>query len=197
MNTPPDPPDRRSPFEWSLAALRPADTDMARPSFMFKAGQASRQKVVWFWRCIAGGLGVVIVVGGLAVSGWIQAEQQRAEAMVAEARASQALATRPAIVTEPTPDPTPAPIPSPTLITTRPTFPRPVAVSEEVSPSEVAAALERRRNILVGGLGLIPDSPPVYRPDVPGTAPTYPGVFAAPRVEKSPPPPVSDPDNPR
>ncbi len=190
MSTPPDPPpDRRSPFEWSLAALRPADADVARPSFMFKAGQASRDKVVRFWRWVAGGLVVVLVVGAVASFGMVTTEHQHAAAVVAELRAAQT--PRPAVETIPTPDPTDPP----PVIVTRPAAPRHTPTAEEAPPSEVAAALERRRNILVGGLGLIPDSPPVFRPDVPQTTPTYPGVFAAPRVLKKP-PPAPDPDCP-
>ncbi len=192
MNTPPDPPpDRRSPFEWSLAALRPADADVARPSFMFNAGQASRQKAVWFWRCVAGGLGVAMAAGGLAGFGLVQAEQQRAAATVAELTAAHA--PRSTITTVPTPDLTD---PSPAVVT-QPVAPRHTPAAEEAPPSEIAAALDRRRNILVGGLGLIPDAPPVLSPEVPKTTPTYPGVFAAPRVEKRlPPDPDPEPDPP-
>ncbi len=195
MNTPPDPPPaRRSPFEWSLAALRPADADLARPSFMFKAGQASRDKVVRFWRWAAGGLAVVLVVGAVAAFGMVTTEQQHAAAVIAELRAAQVHTPRPAVETIPTPPPTEQSLP----VVTRPVAPRPTPTAEEAPPSEVAAALERRRNILVGGLGLIPDAPPpVFRPDAPPTAPTYPGVFAAPRVVKQPPPaPDPEPDQP-
>ena len=194
MNTPPDPPARRSPFEWSLAALRPADADVARPSFMFKAGQASRDKVVRFWRCVAGGLVVLLVVGAVASFGMVTSEQQHEAAVVAELRAAQVHPPRPGVETIPTPDLTEPP----PVVVTRPVAPRHTPTAEEAPPSEVAAALERRRNILIGGLGLIPDSaPPVFNPEVPRTAPTYPGVFAAPRVDKKPTPaPDSDPDQP-
>lgn len=172
--------------------LRPTDADVTRPSFMFKAGQASRDKVVRFWRCVAGGLVLVMVVGGVAAFGVVTAEHQQATAVVAELRAAQAQThpPRPTTSTVPTPEPADTPI----VVVTRPVHPRYTPTAEEAPPSEVAAALERRRNILVGGLGLIPDSPPpVFRPEVPKSVPTYPGVFAAPRVEKKP-PPATDPD---
>ena len=199
MNTPPNPPpDRRSPFEWSLAALRPADADVARPSFMFKAGQASRDRVVRFWRCVAGGLVLVMVVGGVAAFGIVTAEHQQATAVVAELRAAQAQTHPPRPTTTTTTVPTPELTDPPPLIVTRPVSPRHTPTAEEAPPSEVAAALERRRNILVGGLGLIPDSPPpVFSPEVPKSVPTYPGVFAAPRLDKKLPlDPDSDPDQP-
>lgn len=181
MTTPPDPPpDRRTPFEWSLAALRPADADVARPSFMFKAGQASREKSVRFWQCVTAGLAVLLLVGVVAAFGMVTAEQQRAEAIVAEVRAAY----------NAQPAPTPATSSIETVVTT-PTGPiprpKPAVIAQIPAPTEVAAALDRRRNILVGGLGLIPDAPPVLSPDSPHSTPVYPGVLAAPRVEKKPP----------
>lgn len=185
MNTPPDPPPgRRSAFEWSLAALCPADADVARPSFMFKAGQESRNKVVRFWRCVAGGLVVVLATGGVATFGIVQNSEQRVMAVRAEIQARPVPVVAPAVPTTPAVEPPPdtaAPSSVSVHIVTRPTPPA------DVTPAgEIAAALERRRNILVGGLGLIPDAPP----ELPKAAPTYHGVFAAPRVEKKPLPPV-------
>lgn len=196
MNTPPDPPDRRSPFEWSLAGLRPADPDVARPSFMFKAGQASRERAVRFWQCVTAGLGVLIVVGGVAVFGVISAEQQRSAvqseqraALLAEQQAVRATPVR-VVPLAPPSDLRPA--------ETIPPLPRSTAVViNDPSPADIASALERRRNILVGGLGLIPDAPQAV-PSEPRSAPTYPGVLAAPRVLKKPPaPPDPEPDDQR
>lgn len=186
----PTPPDRRSPFEWSLAALRPADGDVARPSFMYKAGQASREKAVLFWRWVAGGLAVLLLTGGVASVGLVQAEQQRMAAALAEAQAARAQ-IQPGRAMEESPAPVAPEFDYPT---TRPTVRTlPATPPDQPAPAEIAAALERRRNILVGGLGLIPDSPPVYSPE-PRGVPSYPGVLAAPRVEKKPPPVEVDPD---
>lgn len=193
MTTPPDPPpDRRTPFEWSLAALRPADADVARPSFMFKAGQASREKAVIFWRWVAAGLAVLLAVGAVAAFGMVTTEQQRADAIAAQVRAAHTAA--------PTTQPAPVPVSTSTepiaVVPPRPTpRPAPLVVAQTPAPAQVAAALDRRRNILVGGLGLIPDAPAVVSPDSPGGTPTYPGVLAAPRVEKKPPAEI-DPDDP-
>lgn len=194
MTNPPDPPpDRRTPFEWSLAALRPADADVARPSFMFKAGQASREKAVLFWRWVAAGLAVLLVVGAVAAFGMVAAEQQRANAIVAEVRAAHAAAQTtqaiPAPVNtsaEPIVTAPPRPIPRPA----------PATVAAPPAPAEVAAALGRRRNILVGGLGLIPDAPPTVSPDSPSGTPTYPNVLAAPPVDKKAPPGTESDDPP-
>lgn len=182
MTTPPDPPpDRRTPFEWSLAALRPADADVARPSFMFKAGQASREKAVRFWRWVAAGLAVLLVVGAVAAFGMVSAEQQRANAIVAEVRAAHAAVQ----VTQPPTTPTTISAEPIVAVPPRP-IPRstPADVAASPAPAQVAAALDRRRNILVGGLGLIPDAPPVLSPDSPSGTPTYPNVLAAPPVDK-------------
>lgn len=189
MSTPPDPPGRRSPFEWSLAGLRPSDPDVARPSFMFKAGQASREKAVRFWQCVTAGLGVLIVVGGVAVFGLVSAEQQRAAVIVER---QQAMRVMPAPVQVELTAPAPSPEPR-SVVESLPSVPRSASVvTNDPGPSDIAAALERRRNILVGGLGLIPDAPPVLTPE-PRSAPTYPGVLAAPRVQKKP-PVVPDPE---
>jgi hypothetical protein len=189
MSTPPDPPGRRSPFEWSLAGLRPAGPDVARPSFMFKAGQASRDKAVRFWQCVTAGLGVLIVVGGVAVVGVMSSEHQRTATTVEQ----QAKRIVPAPVPVAPPPPSPDPRPTGETVETVASVPRPATlVTNEPTPADIAAALERRRNILVGGLGLIPDAPPAVAPE-PRSAPTYPGVLAAPRVQKKP-PVVPDPD---
>lgn len=202
MSTPPDPPPgRHSPFEWSLAGLRPTDPDVARPSFMFKAGQASREKAVRFWQCVTAGLGVLIVVGGVAVFGLVSAERQRAAVIVEQQAAlsaeQQARRATPAPVQVEIPTPSPSTDPQPT-VESRPSVPRAATVvTNDPGPVGIAAALERRRNILVGGLGLIPDTPPVFSPE-PRSAPTYPGVLAAPRVQKKPPVvPDPEPDDPR
>jgi hypothetical protein len=188
--TPPDPPGRRSPFEWSLAGLRPADPDVARPSFMFKAGQASREKAVRFWQCVTAGLGVLFVVGGVAMFGVVSAEQQRAAAIVEH---QQAIRVMPAPVQVIPLVPGTAPAPEPRPAESIPPLPRSATVvTNDPTPADIASALERRRNILVGGLGLIPDAPPAV-PSEPRSAPSYPGVLAAPRVQKKP-PVVPDPE---
>lgn len=185
--TPPDPaPDRRSPFEWSLAALRPADADVARPSFMYKAGQASRQKAVWLWQCVAGVLAILLVTGAIATVGLVQGERQQVAAALAEETATRARNQPARIAPEQTSTEHYPPAARPTVPT------RPVTPLEQPAPAEIAAALERRRNILVGGLGLIPDAP-TYAPE-PRGVPSYPGVLAAPRVEKKAPPVEVDPD---
>jgi len=53
--TPPDGhrPPRRTPFEWSLKALDPQPSQANRPSFMYKAGRASRDREVRFWQVAA------------------------------------------------------------------------------------------------------------------------------------------------
>lgn len=194
MTDPPNPPpDRRSPFEWSLAALRPADAEVARPSFMFKAGQASREKAVRFWQLVAGGLGVLIVVGGLAGFGLVQAEQQRATAIAVEGQAVRVQVVQPHVPPlEPAEEPLSAG-PTEFLLSVPPTSPR-VRQTPHDRPSaaEVASALERRRNILVGGLGLIPDALPTPTPESRPSDSAYPGVLAAPRVQKKP--TLLDPD---
>jgi hypothetical protein len=186
MNTPPDPPPgRRSAFEWSLAALRPADADVARPSFMFKAGQESRNKVVRFWRCVAGGLVVVLATGAVATFGILQNSEQRVMAVRAEMQARPVPVIAPTVPTLPT-TPATEPAPSENASVSVRAVTRATPRADDTPAGEIAAALERRRNILVGGLGLIPDAPP----ELPKAAPTYPGVFAAPRVQKKPTPPT-------
>lgn len=188
-----DPPsDRRTSFEWSLGGLRPADAGVGRPSFMYKAGQASREKAVRLWRWTAAGLVVLLVVSGVASVGMVTAERQRAEALVAEARAHQAAALQP-IVTAPHSLPVPVPVEPPDDRPPRTATPLAVATpSDDPTPTEIAAALERRRNILVGGLGLIPDRPP--SPLEPGwSQPLTSGVLAVPPVKQTP---TDDPPSP-
>lgn len=203
MNTPPDPPpDRRSAFEWSLTRLRPADPDVARPSFMFKAGQASREKAVRFWRLVTAGLVVVLLVGGVAAFGVVTDEQQRTAALTQQRAAllaeQQAIRVLPPAVPLDVPTSTPTPTPAPRPAEANPALPRSATVvTNDPTPADIASALERRRNILVGGLGLIPDAPQVVPAD-PRSTPTYPGVLAAPRVQKKPPVvPDPEPDDPR
>jgi hypothetical protein len=194
MTHPPDPPpDRRSKFEWSLAALRPADAEVARPSFMFKAGQASRDKVVRFWRLVAGGLAVLIVVGGVAGFGLVQSEQQRATAVTLDAQAARVQLLPPRAIPAPAEDEVAPHLSTEFLVPAPPTSPRTrPSAPDRPSASEIASALERRRNILVGGLGLIPDALPTPAPESRPGNPAYPGVLAAPRVQKKP--TLLDPD---
>jgi hypothetical protein len=191
--TPSDPPpDRRSQFEWALAGLRPADADVGRPSFMYKAGQASREKAVRFWRWTAAGLVVLLVVGAVAATGLVAAERQRAEALVAEARAQQAALSQPKVVVPHEPAPLPV---EPADDRPRRTA-TPVAVltpTDDPTPAEIAAALERRRNILVGGLGLIPDHRPQTLPEPGWSQPLTSGVLAVPPVRQTP---AGDPPSP-
>jgi hypothetical protein len=196
--TPSDmPPPRRSPFEWSLAALRPADSDAGRPSFMFKAGQASRERVVRFWRVLAlGCLGALI--GGGAMAFWTVVEAEH-RAAVAEARAANSLLEGKAAIggnrngtADPVPvEPvsgdgqpvvshdTPAPVPHEEPVE------RGFATQPPPSPQAIAAALQLRRDILTAGLGMIPDGKPgpfgvPERVEPPRAWPTPSTVFATP-----------------
>jgi hypothetical protein len=196
--TPPDPPpDRRSPFEWALAGMRPADADVGRPSFMYNAGQASREKAVRLWRWVAAGLVVLLVVGGVAAVGMVTAERQRAEALVAEARAAHHAAISQPKVVAPHP---PTSLPVEPADDRPPRTATPLAVAnptDEPTPAEIAAALERRRNILVGGLGLIPDHRPPSAVPPEWSQPLTSGVFAVPPVKQKPADDAPSPPEPR
>lgn len=196
--TPPDPPpDRRSPFEWALAGLRPADADVGRPSFMYKAGQASRDRQVRLWRWVAVGLVVLLVVGGVAATGMVAAERQRAEALVAEARAHQAAAAQPKVITPNTPSPALPVEPSDDCPPRTATPLAAVTPTDNPTPAEIAAALERRRNILVGGLGLIPDHRPPSPVSPEWSQPFTAGVLAVPPVKPKPADEPPSPPEPR
>jgi hypothetical protein len=180
LNPSDPPPNRRSPFEWSLAALRPADADVGRPSFMFKAGQASRDRAVRFWQCVSAGLVVLMVASAIAAYGYgaASAVQHR------EATHENKPLLQPV---------TPFTSPVPDESTSTESFSRPSvapfnAPTSTALPADILAALEHRRKILSGGLDLIPDTPPTFTPE-PQSTPAYPDVLAAPRVEKPPPPP--------
>lgn len=190
--TPPDPPPgRRTPFEWSLGSLRPADVDVARPSFMYKAGQASRTRQVRFWQCVSAGLAVLMVVGGVAGYGLMNANRQ--QAVMEETRAQTAL-PRPERVTPPSVPEQPVPPEPPYTPTARSASPVPeLEPTDEPTPAAIAAALVRRRDILVGGLGLVPDPRPKF-PSEPGwSQPLSPGVFATPKTDRKP---ADDPPSP-
>lgn len=152
--TPPNPPPRRrSPFEWSLAGLRPADADIARPSFMYKAGQASRDRQVRFWQFVSAVLGVVIVVGGIAAYGAVAAERERVSALLAIAHSVQQPPTF-----RPADDP-----------------------NSDSSSDEVMVAVEKSRLILVGGLGVVGGGCPPGSSGPP-TLTLEPGLLAAPSI---------------
>ncbi|MEO2088894.1 MAG: hypothetical protein ABGY75_05275 [Gemmataceae bacterium] len=218
------PSGRRTPFEWSLAALRPADSGAERPSFMFKAGQASRDGEVRFWRWAAVGCGLLLAAGAGA-GGWLIADATR-RAEVAEARANRA--------ENPTPQPPPRsgegeqeqifaatersggsaaapfsrgedtpPLPSPASAE-RPWERGPGGegyTTPNPTPKDIAAALQLRRDILVAGLGMIPDGKLIGTP-VP-TSPgewdrhwaTPSGVLTTPKITPKKPTPIADPDD--
>jgi hypothetical protein len=203
--TPPDmPPPRRSPFEWSLASLRPVDSDAARQSFMYKAGQASRDGSVRFWRVIAVGCLVGLVGCGTLTFWTMRDAQERVAVAVAEAKASAARlgnGDRAAGVLPPParnaaegatdwnlersegvgpghPFPSETPIPLAPLATAR---------GDTPTPRDIAAALQLRRDILTAGLGLIPDGKPGPFQSVPESTepsgwPTPGTVYATPPV---------------
>jgi hypothetical protein len=209
--TPDLPPPRRTPFEWSLAALRPADSGAERPSFMFKAGQASRDTEVRFWRWAAVGCGLLLAAGAGA-SGWLIADATR-RAELADARASRAenptpqppprsgegesetlsgsdrVASEASRVRSSIDDPTPQPPPR-------------SGQGEKIpSPRDIAAALQLRRDILVAGLGVIPDGKPAGAPAPSSTGewdrhwglPS--GVLTTPKITPKKPTPIADPDD--
>ena len=181
--TPKDPPSRRSAFEWSLRALRPADADVARPSFMYTAGQASREKAVRFWRWVAGGcVALAVSVAALAVGVVADERGRKPQPVPVVAISPSTFSTSPTL-------PTPPPIspdyelPFATDALRHPArhpLPHDVPVAIDPTPREIAAALARRREVLIGGLGLIPDAKPPAVPssDHPFTLTS--GVFGVP-----------------
>lgn len=204
--TPSDlPPPRRTPFEWSLAALRPMNSDAERPSFMYKAGRASRDREIWLWRWVAVGCLLLAVVVAVCGYGLIAAAEQRvavAEARAAEARAAvvaaraESLSTAP-IITPPVAG-TSVDESFPPLVALEPMLKRPTWPTERATPDdqptprEIARALDLRRSILIAGLGLIPDDKPgPYSPeptDPPAGWPTPGGVFTFPDLRPRTPP---------
>ena len=128
-------------FEGRLAALHPAPPSVDRSSFYFRAGQASRDRSVRTWQCIAGSA-LALMVAAVGLSFW----------RIAEVEAERV--SHPVIVRLPAePPPTPAPSPSFVEEDTRPYAP-PMASplgADDPTAAEVAATLELRRNILTAG----------------------------------------------
>ena len=224
----PDPPpprsaERRTPFEWSLAALRPADSGAERPSFMFKAGQASRDTEVRFWRWAAVGCGLLLAAGAGA-GGWLIADATR-RAEVAEARAAansphpaekrdegapwsstsplvgEVGETESSRVGGQVHNPPPADSSGVDDLPHKGGGVQNVASPPAPTPRDIAAALQLRRDILVAGLGVIPDG----KPPIP-TAPSSPGewdrhwatpsgVLTTPKISPKKPTPIADPDD--
>ena len=205
MNAPDQPPPRRTPFEWSLAALRPLESDAERPSFMFKAGQASRDGVVRFWKWVA--VGCVVVLAGTVGGGLFLLADARERAEVAAARAAtpasrdregageteKTLTPQPPLPLvgegEKNSRPSPSPLTSPEGARGRGAGGE--GVPSSPTPQEIAAALRTRRDILVAGLGLVPDGKPgPFTPDA-GSSPRgwglTTGVLTAPKITPKPP----------
>ena len=211
MTSPDMPPPRRSPFEWSLAALRPADSDAERPSFMFKAGQASRDGTVRFWRVIA--VGCLAALTGCAGMAFWMVTEAREQLALAEAK----VASLPRGDQEKNPSPQPplpkgegenctssgefdsSPPPSPaSTVSKRPWESGPGGEGFSTTPREIAAALRLRRDILTAGLGMIPDGKPGPFQQVPESVepsgwPTPGTVFATPPV--TPKKPITPPED--
>lgn len=223
--TPVDPPPpRRTAFEWSLAALRPADGGVGRPSFMFQAGQASRERAVRAWRGVAAGLTVALAGTAAVAVGLVTEARQRAEAAEARARPPQPLSpwggaggdgassgtgsgSGSASESESASDsekvaneagrvksPGEDPTPQPP--------PRSGEGEKTASPRDVAAALRLRRDILTAGLGLIPDARPAI-PDTPSPSGEWDrhwglpsGVLTTPKIEPRKPAPIIPDDDP-
>jgi hypothetical protein len=165
--TPVDPPPpRRTAFEWSLAALRPADGGVGRPSFMFEAGRASRERAVRFWRWAAVGM-TVALVGTVVGLGWLLNDAQRQLAVAETRTRGQGTGDRgqeakvPEVPRRSGEPMEPRPEGSGSAEESHPLPPVAVPVVERVDPREIAAALRLRRDILTAGLGLIPDGKPV------------------------------------
>jgi hypothetical protein len=204
-----EPPPRRTAFEWSLAALRPADSGAERPSFLFKAGQASRERAVRFWRWVA--VGSLALLAGVTAGGFALVMHLRHRAEVAEARAGSPLpapASRDRqeaggieaphhVEGEKQEDRTP---PSDSvgapLVGAR--FEgHPQGVPLQASPAEVAAARRTRRDILTAGLGVIPDATPAPPPtELERKLNTPPTVLTIPRVTPKKPAPIVPEEDP-
>ncbi len=177
LTPPTDPPPHQNPpprtaFEWSLSALRPTDADVARPSFMYKAGQASRESTVRLWRWVAAACALATFAAvAVAFAAVMLAISTRQQVPPQEQRVVFDVLLGSGYGVDVQDEPLLRPAVQHPLEVTRPTDP---------TPAEIVAALARRRQVLVGGLGLIPTPPPpapaLDRPLTPNT-----GVFAAPR----------------
>jgi hypothetical protein len=196
-------PGRRTPFEWSLAALRPTDSDATRPSFLFRAGQESRERAVRFWRYVAAGC-LMSWVGVIAVGAYWMADFRERGAVSFRGEGSRVGLAPPSPSGrgdrgvgngDPNPLP-PKPFPlagegsqSPSPPTSLPKG----GVVPSPTPAEFAAALRIRRDILVAGLGMIPNP----NPDLPGDSEPHltipPTLYAAPKIPpRQPPIPETD-----
>jgi hypothetical protein len=135
MNQPDLPNRRRSPFEWSLAALRPIDGGAERPSFMYKAGQASRDSAVHFWRFMAV-TGLVLSVGvGIWAFQFVQEADLRA--VLAEKKLAKLEQARFKNAEQALPEPI-------------------VSTGSWVEPLRDQATLHHRREMLTFAVGIVP-----------------------------------------
>jgi hypothetical protein len=176
------------PLARALARLAPAPADLATPGFLFAAGAAAESRRTRFWQRLC--LGQAALTGLGVVTLALVLTQPPATAPVelppAFAAVPDELAPMPR---EHVPAPT-YPV-EPTHFAARP---------REDGPTldERVRALQLRNDILLGGLGLLPDAAaPPHRSPFDGPAGPHGGVFAAPTFPERPTAPPSTPENDR
>lgn len=140
------------PLARDLAQLAPKPTSVTSAAVLFAAGQQAAELKANRWRMVSGGLAVLFVGSWVGMA--LQPEQTTRSSSVPEVvnHAPPRNATPPV---EPEPV-APGSKPIPQLVV--------VSTPDEETLDERIKGIRLRRDILAGGLGMIPDAPKGERP---------------------------------
>ncbi len=156
MNTslPNQPPNSPDPLAITLAKLEPAPHGFDWNSLMFAAGRESKARALLYWKVLAGVFAVL--AGGFALAYFAQPRSVPVpvERIIYVDRIVPAQPTP----TEPTPEP--LPVPPPEVPPSRLDW----EYETPVSPNVALRWLNTRNEILMHGLGVLPDTGPKISP---------------------------------
>ena len=145
------------PLARDLAQLAPKPTTVTSAAVLFAAGQQAAELKANRWRMVSCGL-VVLFVGRWIGMTLQPAQTTRSNSMPDVAKHEPKRKVETPVVPEP-PVPSAKPVPQ-LLVLTMP---------DEETFEERIRGIRLKRDILAGGLGLIPEAPKGERPRVPGS----------------------------
>jgi hypothetical protein len=163
MNTslPNQPPNSPDPLAITLAKLEPAPHGFDWNSLMFAAGRESKARALFFWKALAGLFAVL--AGGFAFAYFAQLSQPvqvQRTIYVDRIVPVQPKPLEPLPEPEPLPLPLPQPQPQPQVPPTRLEW----EYETPAAPNVALRWLNTRNEILMHGLGVLPDTGPKLSP---------------------------------